>query len=142
MKLQGWRSAKGIRATIEAADERFRTRREELQRELEPGSHNALPGERGTIYCCSMRFTPAAHERHLEGERFATSFGGVFATGVDDPWLVAEDARLKAERNEPVTPDEDAMRRAEQVAAYYDQQARGRRKPIRARGTDTWMGED
>ena len=64
--------------------------------------------------------------------------GRVLVAGLDDPWLIEADARLKAERNE--TPiDDDAIRRAELVEAYYD--SRSKRRAGKVAGASEWMAE-
>jgi hypothetical protein len=132
VKLNGILSAKSKRETWE---------RNNRKPPIEPqptSPHKPLNGENGTVWCCGSRYTPAAQERHARGERLTTCYADVFAVD-SDPWLEAEDARIKAERREP-SKEDDAIRRAEQVALYYEQQ---RRRPSpRNVSTASWLGED
>ncbi len=102
--------------------------------------HKPRSGPDGTIWCCGGRSSPAAHALHLRGQHVGTSCGEVTVAGLDDPWIAEADARLKAERAETAA-DDDAILRGEQVALYYDQQARPRRMARQVAGTSDWMAE-
>jgi hypothetical protein len=134
MKLKGILSAKSKREVWE----RNESRRAPAQCEQSGSVHKPLPGEHGTIWCCGARHTPAAQERHMRGERLAMSCGHVAVTGSSDPWLDFESARIKAVRRDP-SDDEEARIRAEQVARYYEEQARKRPQPRQAQGASGWM---
>jgi hypothetical protein len=134
MKIQGIRSAK--------------SKYEAYKRNNAPAPdpepvpvHQSQPGPDGTIWCCGSRSSPAAHALHLKGERLAMSCDGVVVVDLSDPWLAEQDARLKARRAE--TTDNDAViLRAEQVALYFEEQARPRRVARKVEGTSDWMTED
>jgi hypothetical protein len=109
----------------------------------EPESiHKPLPGPDGTQCLYGRLYSPAALAMCLRGERPATSCGEVTVTGLDDPWLAEQDARLKAQRRDTPADDEAARIRAEQVALYYEEQARPRRVARKVAGTSDWMTED
>lgn len=105
--------------------------------EQPPVRHDPQPGPDGTVLCCGYTpMTPAAHALHLKGQHLPMTCGRVLVAGLDDPWLIEADARLKAERNE--TPiDDDAIRRAELVEAYYD--SRSKRQSGKVAGASDWM---
>lgn len=100
--------------------------------------HKPQPGPDGTIRCCGNRYSPAAHLLHTRAERIATACGEVRVSGLDDPWISEQDARLKAARSETPTDDE-AIKRAEQVAAHYDRQRK--REPRKVSGASDWMAD-
>lgn len=88
--------------------------------------HKPQPGPYSTVWCCSNRYTPAAHPLHIKGDPLPMSCSGVVVAGSNDPWLAEQDARLKAERAGAM-PDDAARIRAEQIDLYYEQQQRLRR---------------
>ena len=130
--LRGILDSKGRRAVWE----RNQSLRAPEQPPVNP--HAPQVDAKGVVNCCGGRYSPAAHALHLNGERLATLCAGVAVSGIDDPWLIAEEQRLKAERSD--TPaDDEAIRRGELIDAYFAQ----RRKAIarRVSGTSNWMTE-
>jgi len=133
--LQGILSSKGRRATWERNNEAPPPAPEQPPARR----HDPKQCEDGTVLCCGRTpMTPAAHALHLRGEHLPVNCTGVLVAGLDDPWLSEADARLKAARSE--TPaDDDAIKRAEQVNLYYQQQRR--RGPSKVAGTSDWMAD-
>lgn len=134
--LQGIWSSKG-RREVHERNQAYRAPA------IEPATpadvHKSQPGPDGTIHCCGNRYSPAAHLLHTRAERIATACGEVRVSGLDDPWISEQDARLKAARNE--TPaDDEAIKRAELIELHYQQQGR-QRGPRKVAGASDWMAD-
>lgn len=132
MKLAGILSSKGRREAWE------KNNAPPPASDLYAPTHKPEPAANGVITCCGRLFTPAAHAVHLANPDggLGMQCGAVLVAGSSDPWLAEQDVRLRAERAENA-PSEDAIRRAEQVEAYYREQKR--KAPRLAEGVSNWI---
>jgi len=131
--LQGILSSKGRRAVWEENN----APREAAVKRPE-STHDPKAGADNTILCCGNRFTPSAHTAHLQGEHCADCYGGVIAIGLDDPWLIEQDARMKAERAATL-PSGEELWRQKLIDAYFDERNKSKSRVVA--GTSEWMAE-
>ncbi|HKQ23151.1 MAG TPA: hypothetical protein VJT81_01760 [Burkholderiales bacterium] len=136
-KLRGILDSKGRRAVHER-NLAYRAPVLEPLTAWPESAHKSQPATDNTVNCCGVRYSPNAHKLHVRGERVPMSCGDVAVTGLDDVWLAEQDARLKARRS-PNGVD-DAIERAEQVAAYYAEQKK-RRTPRMAEGVSASIAD-